>query len=96
MIKFCQHDLVRIRNSAEIAALNEGSTISRPPCIRNSDRLCSTAGIIQQKEFETGIVKILENRWTSMSVAEQESTHVFKIDTQNSSETTDSADMSLP
>ncbi len=31
-IKFCQHELVRIRNSAEIAALYEGSTISRPPC----------------------------------------------------------------
>ncbi len=31
LIKFCQHELVRIRNSAEIAALYEGSTISRPP-----------------------------------------------------------------
>ncbi len=32
-IEFCQHELVRIRDSAEIAALYEGSTISRPPCI---------------------------------------------------------------
>ncbi len=29
LIKFCQHELVRIRNSAEIAALYEGSTITR-------------------------------------------------------------------
>ncbi len=33
LINFCQHELVRIRNSAEIAALYEGSTISRPPAV---------------------------------------------------------------
>ncbi len=39
LIKFCQHELVRIRNSAEIAALYEGSTVSRPPVERSECRL---------------------------------------------------------
>ncbi len=33
LIKFCQHWLVRIRNSAEIAASYEGSTMSLPPVL---------------------------------------------------------------
>ncbi len=46
-------------NMADVRALLDTVTEEYP---QFSDRLCSTAAIIQQKEFETGIVNILENR----------------------------------
>ncbi len=60
-------------NMADVRALFD-TVIEKYP--KFSDRLCSTATIIQQKDFETCTVKILENNWTSMSVSELEATHV--------------------
>ncbi len=66
-IKFFQYELVRIRNSAEIAALYEGSTISRPPCTFISLEFHQKVEIVSNFPFFTGSHKegILVNSFDS-------------------------------